>query len=79
LVGEQDLATAQHFYESWGIYAVTLGRAIGGPAEWLVLIAGILGMKFSRALVVLTIGGFSAAFVTAWLGRHLMSMRETAG
>ena len=68
LVGERDLARAQQFYDRWGVYAVTLGRAIGGPLEWLVLIAGISGMPFSRALAALTVGGFSAAFVTAWLG-----------
>jgi uncharacterized membrane protein YdjX (TVP38/TMEM64 family) len=68
LVGEQDLARAQRFYDRWGIYAVALGRAIGGPLEWLVLIAGISGMPFARALAALLAGGFSAAFVTAWLG-----------
>jgi uncharacterized membrane protein YdjX (TVP38/TMEM64 family) len=47
---------------------VALGRAIGGPLEWLVLIAGISGMPFARALAALLAGGFSAAFVTAWLG-----------
>ncbi len=68
LVGERDLARAQRFYEEWGIYAVVLGRAIGGPAEWLVLIAGISDMAFSRVLGALIVGGFSAAFVNAWLG-----------
>lgn len=68
LIGERDLARAQRFYDRWGIYAVTLGRAIGGPLEWLVLIAGISGMPFPRVLVALLVGGFSAAFVTAWLG-----------
>ena len=68
LVGEIDLARAERFYDQWGIYAVVLGRAIGGPAEWLVLIAGISGMAFSRVLGALIVGGFSAAFVTAWLG-----------
>ncbi len=68
LVGERDLARAQRFYDQWGIYAVVLGRAIGGPAEWLVLIAGISNMAFSRALGALIVGGFSAAFVNAWLG-----------
>ena len=68
LVGEQDLARAQRFYAQWGMYAVTLGRALGGPAEWLILIAGVSGMAFPRVLVALMVGGFSAAFVTAWLG-----------
>ncbi len=68
LVGEDDLAWAERFYERWGIYAVVLGRAIGGPAEWLILIAGISGMPFPRVLVALIVGGFSASFVTAWLG-----------
>ena len=68
LVGERDLARAERFYERWGIYAVTLGRAIGGPAEWLILIAGISGMAFPRVLAGLIVGGFSAAFVNAWLG-----------
>lgn len=68
LAGERDLARAQRFYDRWGVYAVSLGRALGGPLEWLVLIAGISGMPFSRALVALLVGGFSAAFVTAWLG-----------
>ena len=68
LVGEQDLARAQRFYDRWGVYAVALGRALGGPLEWLVLIAGISGMPLLRASVALLVGGFSAAFVTAWLG-----------
>ena len=68
LVGERDLSRAQVFYDRWGVYAVALGRAIGGPFEWLVLIAGISGMAFPKALVALLVGGFSAAFVTAWLG-----------
>ena len=68
LVGERDLERAQRFFDEWGVYAVTLGRAIGGPLEWLVLIAGISGMPFRRALVALLVGGLSASFVTAWLG-----------
>ena len=68
LVGARDLARAQRFYDRWGVYAVTLGRALGGPLEWLVLIAGISGMPFPRVLVALLVGGFSASFVTAWLG-----------
>jgi uncharacterized membrane protein YdjX (TVP38/TMEM64 family) len=68
LVGEEDLARAQRFYDRWGVYAVTLGRALGGPFEWLVLIAGISGMPFPRALLALLIGGFSGAFVVTWLG-----------
>lgn len=68
LVGEKDLARAQRFYDRWGVYAVALGRALGGPLEWLVLIAGISRMPFRRVLVALLAGGFSASFVTAWLG-----------
>ena len=68
VVGERDLARAERFYERWGVYAVTLGRAIGGPLEWLILIAGISGMAFPRVLAGLIVGGFSAAFVNAWLG-----------
>ena len=68
LVGERDLARAERFYRRWGVTAVVLGRAIGGPLEWLVLIAGLSGMPFPRALVALLLGGFSAAFVTAGLG-----------
>lgn len=68
LVGQADLARAQRFYDRWGLYAVALGRALGGPLEWLVLIAGLSGMPFSRALVALLVGGFSAAFVAAGLG-----------
>ena len=36
--------------------------------EWLVLIAGISDMAFSRVLGALIVGGYSAAFVNAWLG-----------
>jgi uncharacterized membrane protein YdjX (TVP38/TMEM64 family) len=68
LVGEQDLARAQRFYDRWGVYAVALGRALGGPLEWLVLIAGLSGMPVRRASVALLVGGFSASFVTAGLG-----------
>ncbi len=68
IVGERDLARAQRFYDRWGVSAVVLGRAVGGPLEWLILIAGISGMPFRRVLAALLAGGCTAAFVVAWLG-----------
>jgi uncharacterized membrane protein YdjX (TVP38/TMEM64 family) len=68
LIGEHDVTRAQRFFDRWGIHAVTLGRAIGGPAECAVVFAGIAGMAFPRVLAALMMGGFSASFVNAWLG-----------
>ncbi|HYC00669.1 MAG TPA: VTT domain-containing protein [Candidatus Limnocylindrales bacterium] len=68
LVDERELAAVERFYSRWGIYAVVFGRAVGGPAEWLVLTAGISGMSWLRALLGVMAGGFAAAFVHAMLG-----------
>lgn len=68
LVGERDLQRAEHFYARWGVSAVVIGRAVGGPLEWLVLIAGISGMPWMRATIALLLGGCASAFATAWLG-----------
>ena len=68
LVGERDPARAEGFYARWGVYAVAFGRAVGGPFEWLILIAGISGMPFARAFVAIAVGGLTVGFVTAFLG-----------
>jgi uncharacterized membrane protein YdjX (TVP38/TMEM64 family) len=68
LVGEKDLGRTEAFYERWGLYAVVLGRAIGGPAEWAVILAGLSRMPFGKVLGALIVGGFVSGFVMASLG-----------
>ena len=68
IVGERDLAATERFYERWGLTAVILGRAIGGPAEWAVLFAGLSRMPFRRVLLGIALGSYVASAVVASLG-----------
>jgi uncharacterized membrane protein YdjX (TVP38/TMEM64 family) len=68
LVGEKDLQRTDAFYERWGLYAVAFGRAVGGPAEWAVILAGLSRMPFLPVLGALCAGGFASGFVMAALG-----------
>jgi membrane protein DedA with SNARE-associated domain len=68
LVGERDLQRTEVFYERWGVYAVAFGRAVGGPAEWAVILAGLSRMPFSSVLGALILGGFVSGMVVAALG-----------
>jgi uncharacterized membrane protein YdjX (TVP38/TMEM64 family) len=68
LVGEKDLQRTEAFYERWGLYAVAFGRAVGGPAEWAVILAGLSRMSFLQVLGALCAGGFASGFVMAALG-----------
>jgi uncharacterized membrane protein YdjX (TVP38/TMEM64 family) len=68
LVGEKDLLRTEAFYERWGLYAVVVGRAVGGPAEWAVILAGLSRMPFRSVLGALILGGFASGMVMAALG-----------
>jgi len=68
LVGEKDLERTEAFYHRWGLYAVVFGRAIGGPAEWVVILAGLSKMPFLEVLGALCLGGFVSGMVMAALG-----------
>jgi uncharacterized membrane protein YdjX (TVP38/TMEM64 family) len=68
LVGDADLARAERFYDRYGIVAVALGKAVGGPAEWLVLLAGLSHMSAGRVVLAIAIGAVPAGFVMATLG-----------
>ncbi|HYC57081.1 MAG TPA: VTT domain-containing protein [Candidatus Binatia bacterium] len=68
LAEERELAAVERFYGRWGTYAVVFGPAVGGPAEWLVIAAGLSGMPVTRALVGVMAGGFAAAYVHALFG-----------
>jgi uncharacterized membrane protein YdjX (TVP38/TMEM64 family) len=68
LVGEKDLERTQAFYRRWGLYAVVFGRAIGGPAEWAVILAGLSKMAVLDVLGALCLGGFASGLVIATLG-----------
>jgi uncharacterized membrane protein YdjX (TVP38/TMEM64 family) len=68
LVGERDLLRTQTFYARWGLYAVAFGRALGGPAELAVVIAGLSEMSLLSVLGALCLGGFVSGFVMAGLG-----------
>lgn len=73
LVGEKDLARARLFYERWGFAAIALGRAIGGPAEYLVIVAGLTPMPFTRVLGAILTGAYSAAFCMSFLGVYALT------
>ena len=78
LVGEKDLARTQAFYERWGLYAVVFGRAIGGPAEWAVILAGLSKLRFLPVLGALCLGGFGSGIVMAALGAMAVTQPLTA-
>ena len=72
LVGKSDLQRARSFYSRWGFFAVALGRAIGGPAEYLVVIAGLTDMPFHKVLLGILIGAYSAGFCMSYLGAYAL-------
>ena len=74
LVGRRQLARTRAFYDRFGLYAVVLGRAIGGPAEWAVILAGLSNLRTLPVLGALCLGGFGSSFVMATLGA--MSVTE---
>jgi uncharacterized membrane protein YdjX (TVP38/TMEM64 family) len=73
LVGEKDLQRARLFYERWGFMAIAIGRAIGGPAEYLVVVAGLTRMPFTKVFAAIVTGAFSAAFCMAFLGAFALT------
>ena len=74
LVGDQDLAGTRRFYDRWGMPAIVLGRAIGGPAEWAVILAGLSQLSAGRVLAAAALGAYVSGFVVAALGA--MSIQE---
>ena len=68
VIGEDDLARTERFYERWGVAAIVAGRVIGGPAEWAVIFAALSGMPFRRVLLATCGGAFAASAVIATLG-----------
>ena len=78
LVGEKDLARAHHFYQKWGFMAVALGRAIGGPAEYLVIVAGLTPMPFRKVFLAIITGAYPTAFCMSFLGAYSVASPVTA-
>jgi len=70
LVGEQDLARTRGFYDRWGLLAVVFGRAVGGPAEWIVILAGLSTLPVWRVAAAVAVGGYVSGFVMATLGAY---------
>lgn len=68
LIGEDDLERTERFYERWGLYAIVIGRAIGGPVEWVVILAGLSKLASSKVFLALCAGGMTTGFVMAALG-----------
>jgi uncharacterized membrane protein YdjX (TVP38/TMEM64 family) len=68
LVGDADLARAETFYDRHGLVAVALGKAVGGPAEWVVILAGLSRMPTGRVVMAIALGAVPAGFVMAALG-----------
>ena len=73
LLGKNDLARANTFYEKYGFLAVALGRAIGGPAEYLVITAGLTKMSPLKVIPAVFVGGVSSSFCMAYLGSQASS------
>ena len=76
VIGEADVERTERFYDRWGMIAVIFGRAIGGPAEWAVIFAGLSNMPFKRVLGAICTGAYVASAVIASLGA--MSVFEPA-
>ena len=57
LVGETDLERTRHFYERWGFARIAVGRVIGGPAEYLVVVAGLTRIPFRTVFLAIVMVG----------------------
>jgi len=68
LLGETDLERTRHFYERWGFACIAFGRAIGGPAEYLVVVSGLTRIPFRTVFLAILTGAYSAAFCMSLLG-----------
>ena len=68
LVGETDLERTRHFYERWGFACIAFGRAIGGPAEYLVVVAGLTRIPFRTVFLAILTGAYGSAFCMSFLG-----------
>ena len=73
LVGDKDLERTRHFYARWGFLAIALGRAIGGPAEYLVVVDGLTPMPFRSVLAAIMTGAYATAFCMSYLGAFALS------
>jgi uncharacterized membrane protein YdjX (TVP38/TMEM64 family) len=78
LIGEADLARARGFYTRWGFITIAMGRAIGGPAEYLVVLAGLTRIPFRTVLLGIVTGSYSAAFCMGFLGAYALVEPELA-
>lgn len=78
LLGREDLARTESFYDRWGMIAVAIGRAIGGPAEWAVILAGLTQMPFHRVLIAVLLGAFISSGVIATIGAYSVLRPELA-
>ena len=67
-MGETDLERTRHFYERWGFGCIAFGRAIGGTAEYLVVVAGLTRIPFRSVFLAKLTGAYSSAFCMSFLG-----------
>jgi uncharacterized membrane protein YdjX (TVP38/TMEM64 family) len=70
VVGERDLRRARGFSRRWGSYAVAMARAIGGPVEPVIVLAGLSRMPWRTVLIALCAGGLPAGVLKAGLGAY---------
>ena len=68
VVGERDLLRARAFFARWGAYAVAAARAVGGPAEAVIVLAGLSHMRWQTVFVALCAGGIPTGILKAALG-----------
>ena len=78
LVGEKDLARARDFYGRWGFATIALGRAIGGPAEYLVVVAGLTQIPFRTVFLGIITGAYCGGFSMSFLGAYALVQPELA-
>jgi hypothetical protein len=61
------LTAAWAFGERWQV-PESLDEAVSGPAEWVVVLAGLSRMPARRVVLAIAIGAFPAGFSMAALG-----------
>lgn len=71
LVGRTGLASADRWFERWGLYAVFVGRLLPGVAfDAISYAAGLTGMRFRSFILATTLGIFPQTLLYSYLGQR---------
>jgi len=68
ITSEREMEKFHRFFESWGVYAVIVSRALPIMPEVICILAGLSGMSFARFFVALLAGTIPVAGLLAWSG-----------